>query len=94
MGRPKLPLGIKKSHAQSKAEYEVRKKKEVGEKNYLAKRAKQRAESRVRCWAKKTEQEKNDHRSKQRKRAQSYRTRKKRTAECARSLILATIAFW
>ena len=70
MGKPKKE---KKSHAKSQLEYEERQKKILGKERYLAKRAKQRAASRARCWARFTEDDKEAKRANQRLRAYKYR---------------------
>ena len=75
MGRPRKDPSEKKSHAQIQSEYEERQKKIMGEKKYKAKRAKQRAESRARCWKRYTAAEKEAHRAKQRIRAYKFRHR-------------------
>ena len=76
IGRPKKDLSEKKSHVQSQSDYAERKKQEIGEKEYNAMRAKQRAESRARCWARKSEEEREAVRLNQRKRAHEYACRK------------------
>ena len=75
MGRPTKAIDSKKSRALSQAEYEERQKKKLGIQKFNDMRARQRlrAESRARCWARYTEEEKNEMRVKQRERAFKFR---------------------
>ena len=63
-GRPKKDIDFKKSYALSQARmHEDRQKKKIDVQKYNNMRARQRAESRARCWARYTENGKNEMRS-------------------------------
>jgi len=64
-GRPKKDIDLIKSYALSQARmHEDRQKKKIDVQKYNNMRARQRAESRARCWARYTEKGKNEMRSK------------------------------